>query len=151
MKETMFKLRLLLRSETALTQVKAEKLMVSMIILACALVFGLLTLSALNFALFVFLSESHSMVVSALLVALFNALIAVALVIYSGSVMKEGRDEKIATEMRDLAYQELSADVESIKEDINMIRSGLAGVSGTFSTVAPLLGIALKSVTKTKA
>ena len=72
----------------------------------------------------------------------------------AGKVGGESNEEKMAAEIRDLAYSEIGTDVEGVKaeigkvvDDINRIRSGFSSFTGT-SSIMPLLGMLTNAISK---
>ena len=147
MSDTVMKLQILARAEIALAQIRTQRATSRTILYAVAMIFGLLALGMFNFAGFHALSPSHGPALAAFYVALGDVAIAVIVIIAAGKVGHRENDEKLATEVRDLAYAELSRDVEQVKEELGQIIDDVRGIRESFtsfsgaamSTIAPLL------------
>ena len=115
MSDSIFKLQLLARSELALTQIYTRRASVRSAYFAFALVLFLLALAMLNFAAFLALKESQSPAVSAFIVALVNAVVAVIVLLVSRKAGPSENEERMAREIREMAYREVSQDVDEVK------------------------------------
>jgi hypothetical protein len=97
-----------------------------------------------------------------MLVALADGVIALVVVLASRSAGPNTEQEKMVRDIRDLAYNELSADFDEVKEkvtqvtdDVRRIRSGFATVTGGSSAglannLAPILGLLIGVIKKSR-
>jgi hypothetical protein len=151
------KLQILARAEIALAQIRTQRATGRTVLYAVAMIFGLLAMGMFNFAGFHALSPAHGPALAALYVALADVAIAVIVIIAAGKVGHRENDEKLATEVRDLAYAELNKDVEQVKEELGQIIDDVRGIRESFSsfsgaamsTIAPLVKMIMGSVKKT--
>jgi cell shape-determining protein MreC len=160
MTDPMLKIQILARAEAALLRLQAKKSVNKIVLLLVALVFALLALVMLNFAAYHALNQTYSTAVSALIVASVNVFFAICLSFLANKVNKNDDQEKMITEIRNLAYKELSADVDEVKcelmqvsDDVKRIRTGfnaLTSSSGLSSGLSPLLGLLINAFKKAK-
>ena len=154
MKNPVLKVNLLIRAETALARVRARRTANRIILSLVALVFVLIGVAMLNFAMYQAFTVRFSPGLASLFVALINLILAGLIFFVAGKVGGESNEEKMAAEIRDLAYSEIGTDVEGVKaeitkvvDDINRIRSGFSSFTGT-SSIMPLLGMLTKAISK---
>lgn len=159
MADPILKLQILARSEMALLRLQAKRNAVRTASFVVALVFVMLALAMLNFAGYHALVETRSPAIAALLVAVADIVVAVIVVLMSRGAGTNEEQEKIVRDIRDLAYNELSADFDEVKakvsevtEDVKRIRSGFSAVTGgsagIANNLAPLLGLLISAVKK---
>lgn len=154
MSDSMLKLQILVRAELAISQIRARRAASRSALFLVAMIFALLGLGMLNLAGYHYLSTSVGPALAALLMALANSAIAVVVLLLSSKAGPSENEEKLAQEMRDLAYTELSNDIEQFKTelgqitaDVRRIRSGFTSFAGgAASGIAPLLGMLIKAV-----
>jgi hypothetical protein len=121
MSDSIFKLQLLARSELALTQIHTRRLSIRSAYFAFALVLFLLGLAMLNFAAFLALKESQSPAVAAFVVALANGVASVIVLLVSRKAGPSENEERMAREIREMAYREVSQDVEEVKSRLESL------------------------------
>jgi hypothetical protein len=147
MSDPVLKLQILARAEIALAQIRTQRATGRTILYAVAMIFGLLALGMLNFAGFHALSPQHGAAMAAFYVALADFAVAVIVILAANKIGHRVQDEKLAREVRDLAYAELNRDVQQVKEemtqiidDVRSIRDSFSSFSGVaMGTIAPLL------------
>lgn len=154
MKNPVLKINLLIRAETALARVRARRTANRIILSLVALVFVLIGVAMLNFAIYQAFTVKFSPGLAGLLVSLINLFLAGIVFLIAGKIGGESNEERMAAEIRDLAYSEIGSDVEGIRaeigkvvDDINRIRSGFSSITGT-SSIVPFLGMLTKAITK---
>ena len=162
MTDPIMKLQILARSEMALLRIQARRNAARTVLFAVALVFVLLALGMLNFAGYQALAVTHGPAIAAMFVALADGVIALIIVFISRSAGPNTEQEKMVRDIRDLAYNELSADFDEVKEkvtqvtdDVRRIRSGLSAVAGGSSnnlanSLAPILGLLIGAIKKSR-
>ena len=157
MSDSAFKLQLLVRAELALIKIYARRTMVRATAIAVALVFVLMGLAMLNFAGYLALKESYTPNMAAFLVGLGDVVCAVILVIVSGKLGASGAEEKMAKQIRDMAYNEVGRDVEAVKlrveqlsDEVKSISTGVSSAMGTLRFFLGLLGKTLSKKTNGK-
>ena len=104
------KLRILASAELKLAHLKAQRQVNRAILAAIALGLLLLTVVMINVGAYQLLAETYSESVSAFLVAAGNAVLTV-LVVFAVRRIQAGPEEKLAQEIRDMALDEVTADV----------------------------------------
>lgn len=154
MKNPVLKVNLLIRAETALARVRARRTANRIILSLVALVFVLIGVAMLNFSIYQAFTVKFSPGLASLFVSLINLFLAGIVFLIVGKIGGESNEEKMAAEIRDLAYSEIGSDVEGVKaeigkvvDDINRIRSGFTSFTGGTS-VLPFLGMLTKAITK---
>jgi hypothetical protein len=128
-------------------------------------VFALLALGMLNFAGYQALAVKQGPAMAALLVALADGVLALIVVAISRTVGPNAEQEKMVRDIRDLAYNELSADFDEVKAgikevtgDVRRIRSGFTaftsgsglGSAGWTNNLAPILSLLIGAIKKTR-
>lgn len=147
MSDRPFKLQLLVRAELALAKIHARRSLVRVTVIAVALVFVLMGLGMLNFAAYLSLLDKYSPGVAAMLVAMGDVLLALIIYIIGQNAGSSESEEKLAQEIRDMAYTEVSKDVEEIRAkvdqltgDVKRISTGVSTVMGTIKFFIAMLG-----------
>ena len=155
--DPVLKLNLLVRSELALARIQSRRALSRFILYITALLFILLAGAMLNFSIYQAFIEKYSPAYSGIFVALINLVIAGIILFIAARVGTNSNEEKMAKEIRDLAYCELSSDVESMKKemiivskDINKIRRGFISFSNTTGSIIQLLNLLTSSIGKKK-
>ena len=146
MSDSAFKLQLLVRAELALTKIYARRTMSRAAFIAVALVFILMALGMLNYAAYLSLLDKYTPGIAALLVASADVACAVVIVIIGRKAGPSESEENMAKEIRDMAYEEVSKDVEEVKlrieqltDEVKNIRAGVSTAVGTIRFFAGLL------------
>jgi len=157
MSDSAFKLQLLVRAELALTKIYARRSLFRAAAVAAALAFILLGLGMLNYAAYLSLREQHTPGVAALLVASADAACAVAIIFIGSKLGPSDTEEKMAKEIRDMAYNEVGKDVEEVKQridqlaaEVKSIRAGVSTAMGTIKFFAALLSKTAKKPSEGK-
>jgi hypothetical protein len=161
MSDPVLKLKILAHSEITLFRLQARRNATRMGLLVVALVFALLALAMLNFAAYQALAVKKGPAFAALMVALADVLLALILVAVSRGAGTSAEQEKLVRDIRDLAYKELSADVDEVKagvaqvtEDVQRIRSGFSafksGSGGLTGNLSPIVSLLVGAVKKSR-
>ena len=121
MSDKLFKLQLLARAELTLKEIYARRAAARAAYLGVALVIALLGLGMLNLAGYLAFQAVLSPAGSAFAMAALNGL-GVILVMWLGSRAgpSEG-EEQLAQEIREMAYQQVSEDVDEVKEKLERV------------------------------
>ena len=146
MSDPMFKLQLLTRSEMALAEIHAKRALSRSGYFMVALILMLAAFAMMNVAAFLALQYVIHGAWAAVLVAVADSVCAgVVFAIGQRSGPSEG-EERLALELRDMAYQEVNADVDEVKQklgklsdDVKGIGDGLANATGILRLVVGLL------------
>ena len=148
MSDPIFKLQLLARSELTLTEIHARRAASRTLYLGIALVLCLLGLAMLNFAGYLALEVRTSPALAALSMAVLNAVSAGVFVAVSRKAGPSEGEERMAREIRELAYKEVSQDVEEVKgrlEDLATEVSSIGeNVTRATSGIRFMLGVLTK-------
>jgi hypothetical protein len=153
MSDSAFKLQLLVRAEIALAKIYTRRSMQRAAFVVAALIFVLVALGMLNFAAYLGLLDKYTPSLAALLVASVDVACATVIFIIGRKAGPSDNEENMAQEIRDMAYRELSKDVEDVKlrieqltDEVKSIRRGVSTAMGTIRFFAALLS---KTVKKT--
>lgn len=157
MSDSTFKLQLLVRAELALTKIYARRSLFRAAAVAAALAFILLGLGMLNYAAYLGLLDKYTPGVAALLVASADAACAVVIIYIGSKLGPSDAEEKMAKEIRDMAYNEVGKDVEEVKQrieqladEVKSIRAGVSTAMGTIKFFAALLSKSAKKKPESK-
>jgi len=152
MSDSAFKLQLLVRAELALTKIYARRSLFAATSVAVALVFVLMGLGMLNYAAYLGLLDRYTPGMAALLVAAGDAVCAVVIVVLGSKAGASAAEEKMAKQIRDMAYEEVGKDVEEVKLRIEQLTDEVktisSGVSTAMGTLRFFLGLLTKAVKK---
>lgn len=157
MNDPVLKLHLLVRSEMALARIQTRRAVSRAILSLIGLIFILLGVGMLNFAVYQAIAVYFSPAVAGLFVALINLFLAAAIFLIAGKIGAESNEEKMAQEVRKLAYSELNMDVATVKseiskvsDDIKKIRRGFNSFTDTTGSIIPLFSLLTKALAKKK-
>ena len=146
MSDPVFKLQLLARAELALTEIYARRAAVRSGYLAFALVFALIGLAMFNVAAYLALAEQMSPAFAAFLMSGANALVAVLVLFIGRRAGPSAGEERMARELRELAYREVSEDVDQVKArldhlagEVSVIGENVSRAAGTLKFLLGLL------------
>ncbi|QFU76314.1 hypothetical protein EY643_11940 [Halioglobus maricola] len=148
MSDPVFKLQLLARAELALTEIYARRAATRTGYLAFALVLALLGLGMLNLAGYLALSTSVSPAMAALIMAIANGVIAALVISASRKAGPSEGEERMARELRELAYREVSEDVDEVKARLEHLTGEVTAIGESVnrgaSTLKFLIGLLKK-------
>jgi tetrahydromethanopterin S-methyltransferase subunit G len=148
MSDPIFKLQLLARAELALSEIHVRRAAARSGYMLFAAVLGLIALAMLNMAAYLMLEPRLGAAGSALTMSLVNAIAVVILLLLSGKVGPSQGEERMARELRELAYREVSEDVEEVKARIDHLVSEVSAIGENVgratSTLKFLLGLLKK-------
>jgi hypothetical protein len=153
--DTLLKLRILASAELKLAQLKAQRLVNRAILVAIALGLLLLTVVMVNLGAYQLLAETYSESVSAFLVAAGNAVLTV-LVVFAVRRVQVGPEERMAQEIRDMALDEVTADVDALKDevgtDVKRLKKGFSilnkgsQIGAGLASVAPVISMIVEAI-----
>jgi hypothetical protein len=154
MSNPVLKLQILARAELTLAQIHARRAASRSALFSVAMVFLLLGLGMLTLAGYHALVPTLGAAWSAFVVALVDLVIGGAVLLAARRAGPKESEEKLARELRDLAYAEISADIDEMKteleqiaSEVRRIRSGLGTMIGSASaSLGPLVGLLTKMV-----
>ena len=152
MSEPMMKLQIIARSEIALAQINGRRVASRSALFSVALVFLLLGLAMMTMALYYALVPKLGEPWAAFTVAMLDMTIGIIFILVARRAGPSENEEKLAREIRDMAYSELGNDIdqfrgelEQITGDIKRIRSGFTSfTSGAAGTLGPIVSMLLK-------
>lgn len=148
MSDPIFKLQLLARAELALSEIHVRRAAVRSGYMLFAAVLGLIALAMLNMAAYLMLEPRLGTAGSALTMSLINAIAVVILLLLSGKAGPSEGEERMARELRELAYREVSEDVEEVKARIDHLVGEVSAIGENVgratSTLKFLMGLLKK-------
>ena len=156
MTEPMTKLEIIARSEVALLQINARRMANRSALFSIALVFLMLGLAMMTLAVYSAMEPSIGAPLAALTVSVIDTLIGLLFIFTARRAGPSDNEEKLAREIRDMAYAELEKDLHIIKtevgqitSDINRIRTGFTSLtSGSVSILGPVVSMLLNLAKK---
>jgi len=157
------KLQIFSRTEMAILRITINTVSRQIILFAVGIVLILLAVAMFNVGMYMSLSEKFGVDAAAFAVAAFNGVLAVLIMIVANRT-KPGPEADMAKEIRDLAINEINADVDKIRQnfnevktDVQRIRSGFGSLLGGgdksslgLLSFAPLIEILISSLRKSK-
>jgi len=149
MSDSTFKLQLLVRAELALAKIYTRRSMIGAASVAAALIFVLMGLGMLNYAGYLALLERFTPGMAALLVAIADAVCAVVIIVLGSKLGASAAEEKMARQIRDMAYREVSKDVDEVKLRIEELTGEVKNISTSVSTAMGTLRFFLGLLGKT--
>jgi hypothetical protein len=148
MHETLLKLRILASAELNLARITARRLANRATLLAIAVGLLLLAVVMVNIGVYDFLLRTQTPSMAAFLVAAGDGVVAVLAVIIAMR-LEPGPEEQMARQVREMAFDELAADVDDLKDelakvgtDVKRIRTGFAFLARSGSITSGLASIA---------
>ena len=145
MSDPVMKFQIIARAEMALFHIRAQRVAGRSTLFIVAIVLGLLALGMLDFAAFSAMAPSQGPALAALYMALANAGAAVLVIAAARKVGPSESQEKLALQIRDLAYTELNRDIEQVQteiqdtvKEVRQLRSGVQSVGSLIGVVSKL-------------
>jgi hypothetical protein len=153
MSETMMKLQIIARSEIALAQISARRTAGKSAMFAVALVFLLLGLAMMTMAAYFALEPSLGAPLAALTVSTIDTVIGIIFIFAARRAGPSENEEKLAREIRDMAYTELGKDVDAVKAEIDQVTGDIKRIrskftsftSGASGTLGPIISMLLSA------
>lgn len=162
MKDPTLKLKIFTRTELALVKIQFRRTVISILIYIVAFLFIAITFCMLNFAAYQALVVHHEPAMAALLVALTDGLLTFILIFISQQIGKTTEQEVMLRDIRDLALNELNADIDDVKskvtkvsDDVKSIRSGMSSLNEVSSinllgNLSPILTLLIDLLKKNR-
>lgn len=152
MSDTMLKLQIVVRAEFALAEIRARRAATRSAFFSIALVFLLLGLAMLTLAVYNALEPHMGAAWAAFTVSMIDTVIGVIVLLIARGAGPSENEEKLAREIREMAYAELNNDIQQVKGELDQIttevrriRSGVtAFTSGAAGTLGPVISMLVK-------
>lgn len=149
----MMKLQIIARSEIALAQISARRTAGKSAMFAVALVFLLLGLAMMTMAAYFALEPSLGAPLAALTVSTIDTVIGIIFIFAARRAGPSENEEKLAREIRDMAYTELGKDVDAVKAEIDQVTGDIKRIrskftsftSGASGTLGPIISMLLSA------
>ena len=132
MEETLLKLRILASAEMNLARVKSRRYASRAVFFAVAAGLFLLAVIMVNIGAYQWLSERYSESDAAFVVAIGNAVLGLLLGIIGWRV-KASPEEQMAREIREMALEELNADVDDLQSEVSRVGKDVKRIRSGFS------------------
>jgi hypothetical protein len=153
MSDPVLKLQILARAELTLAQIHARRAGSRSALFSVALVFLLLGLGMTTLAVYHALTPSFGPAWAAFTVAMVDTLIGIVVVLIARKAGPSDGEEKLAREIRDMAYAELGKDIDQVKgelgqitADVKRIRTGITTFTSGVRGIGPLIGMLTKVI-----
>ena len=155
MSDPIMKLQIVVRAELALAEIRARRTATRSTYFSVALVFLLIGLGMMTLAVYNGLKNYMSPAWAAFSVALLDMLLGIIFILVAKGSGPSANEEKLARELREMAYNELGNDIQEVKDEISKISSEISrirtgitsftkGAAGSLGPVVSLLIKALK-------
>ena len=155
------KIQILIRSEIALLRLQTKRMATQIGFRVVALIFAVLALAMLTFAGYQALVKPFGPVMAALVVALVDGMLALILLFVSQHVGNYSEQERVLKEVREMAYSELNADFEELKDGVDQVSDDVkrihdnivtivSGTSELVSFVTPVLSLLVATIKANK-
>lgn len=152
MSDPIMKLQIIARAELALAQINGRRMASRSALFSVALVFLLLGLAMMTLALYYALVPSLGEPLSAFTVSSIDTVLGLIFVFIARRAGPSENEEKLAREIRDMAYTELGNDIDKVKGDFEQVTSDVKRIranftsfsSGAVGSLGPILSMLLK-------
>ncbi len=145
MNDVIKKLRILARAEAILVRLHLQRAVRQIALVMAAALFGLLALAMLNVALYLLLAPRIDAAPAAFAVAGMDLLVAVLAVVAAGR-LELGSDAAAVETIRDTATQELTADAERLRKQLEDLGDDIRGIRDTVSGILRPGGINMPAI-----
>jgi hypothetical protein len=135
MSDPMMKLQLIARSEMALAQINTRRVASRSALFSVALVFLLLGLAMMTMALYFALEPRLGAPLAAFTVSMIDTVIGIIFILKARNAGPSENEEKLAREIRDMAYAELGNDIDKVKSEFNQITSDVKRIRSSFTSI----------------
>lgn len=132
------RLRFLTRAEWMLARIYAQRAAARGSWLLVVTILALVAYGLLNFSAYSALLSLMSSALASLLLALVNLFLAGIVFFASRHVGPSAQEEKLALEIRELAYNEVSQDLDQAKAQLEQISSKVKILGGNLSSISSL-------------
>jgi hypothetical protein len=139
------KVRLLAKAEAILVRLHLQRAVRQVALVLAAALFGLLALAMLNVALYLSLAPRIDPALAALAVAGTDLLVGVAAVV-AASRLELGPEAEAAESIRDAATQELAADADRLRKQLEGLGEDIKGIRTSISGILQPGGISMPAV-----
>lgn len=134
MSEPIMKLQLIARSEMALAQINARRVASRSALFSVALVFLLLGLAMMTLAVYYALEPRLGAPLAAFTVSMIDTVIGIVFILIARRAGPSENEEKLAREIRDMAYAELGNDIEKVKSELDQMTSDVKRIRSSFTS-----------------
>jgi len=124
------KMKLLIKSEKALLNLEIRKKSRQTVWMALALVAVLVGLVMMNVTVYLYLSEQFTDLESAAILSGLNILVA-AIFFWIASQQDRGAEAESIEEIRDFAWEQVSTDMDEMKQHVSDFKESVVKVKGT--------------------
>jgi len=128
------KLNLLIKSEKALFRLEVRKKSRQTVFVAIALLAVLAALALLNVAVYLYLTSHFSPMLSAAILAGMNLAVAGVFLLIA-SRQDTGPEAESLQEIRDFAWEQVSSEIDGMKQQVSEFTNGIRSVGGSINSV----------------
>mgnify|MGYP001818486909 FL=1 len=158
MADPILKLKFLVRAELALAEIHTRRTVTRSAFFSVALVFILLGLAMMTLAAFHGLTPYVGDAWAAFIVSIVDTTIGIIVLLMARRAGPSENEEKLAREVREMAYAELNNDIQQVRNDLGNItrevgkmRSSVTALTnGTIGTLRPIISLLIKAAKKPK-
>lgn len=139
MSGTMRKVRVLTKAELLLVKIELRTLLQQALLSVAGLLLAVVAAAMIDAALYLFLAEHMHGYAAALIVAALNSILAIGLFV-AASKTQPGAETAIVEEFRDLAAEQIEADVDGVRRDFDKLSADVQRIRAGFSQAFKLIG-----------
>lgn len=140
MSDSIMKLQIIARSELALAQINARRMASRSALFSVALVFLLLGLAMMTLGLYYALVPSLGESWAALAVSSIDIVIGLVFILVARRAGPSENEEKLAREIREMAYSELGNDIDKIKSEFDEVTADVKRIRTSFTSFTSGVG-----------
>ena len=139
MSGTMRKVRVLTKAELLLVKIELRTLLKQALLSVAGLLLAVVAAAMIDAALYLFLAEHMHGYAAALIVAALNAILAIGLFV-AASKTQPGAETAMVEEVRDLAAEQIEADVDAVRRDFDKLSADVQRIRVGFTQAFKLIG-----------
>ena len=136
---TMRKVRVFTNAELLLLKIQLRTLLQQALLSVAGLLLAVVVAAMIDVALYLFLAEYMHGYAAALIVAALNAILAIGLLV-AASKTQPGAEAALVEEVRDLASEQIEADVDAVRRDFDRLSADVQRIRTGFTQAFKLIG-----------
>jgi hypothetical protein len=135
---TMRKVRVFTKAELLLLQIQLRILLQQTLLSLAGLLLAVVAAAMIDVALYLFMSEHMHGYAAALIVAALNGILAIGLLV-AASKTQPGAETAIVEEVRDLASEQIEADIDAVRRDFDRLSADVQRIRAGFTQAFKLI------------
>ena len=136
---TMRKVRVLTTAELLLLKIQLRTVLQQALLSVAGLLLAVVAAAMVDVSLYLFLAEYMQGYAAALIVAALNAILAIGLLV-AASKTQPGAEAGIVEEVRDLASEQIEADIDAVRRDFDRLSADVQRIRTGFTQAFKLIG-----------